>query len=1019
MRAYKIFSILIICFILLNNCAFAAYKSGANIAPKAKVSASHQGSDAGSTPAAINDGAVTPDGLSNTKWFLMGAIAKGQWVQFSFDNEVAVREAMVVNGNTKSSSAPDIITDFKFQYLKDGVWADIPGSEMNNNKSFEVKVKFDKPIKAESFRFFSMAETQFRIREIELYEAVETDDVYVEEGESTVNEGVLGTEYEKYYNLLFKTGILNSKWMDGTTINSIVTRQQFAEMLTDYFDYRAFDMFGPAVVSELEIRKEDEIKYTEACQAILSALGYNILVGAYGGDSIGYRAMATRLGLLRGVTIRKDEHIRFGDVLAIFYNAAFAEVIEMTGTGLTNAYSGEKVFLEKHYKIYEYSGIVQSTYLMHMDEPVNKNHVIIGGRRFHKGKTDAALYFGQNVKAWYDENDVLVNIEPRRNYMFKVDANSVDTSSSALDEMFYYAENGARQRAQISGGAYFFHNCIHMSGLPQDYNINEGEFVFIDNNSDGIIDVVQINSWENYVVSGVDSLNEKIFTSTGATMELADTSHILVKNSMSVGMEDIAKDDVITVQMSADNSVARIYASSAKLRGEVTEISKSEKLFCTINNKEYELIGQAKDTVKQIDKSGFIGRFFVNFSGKIVYIDEISSAGLTNALLTAVAAGRGSLASSQIKVLNEDGGIMVLNFAPKVYINGNPKSASDAIAIITAYGVNPLIYIRYALDEKGCVAKINCEDSGVIAEEPITANADGVYRFANLNGSYYSQNSILLDSSRTRNILLDSDTLSFTVRQDDVENEKHYLAVKGRNIGYTGLNITGETKVYNVDEFGVAGVLVHITTQKNTGIESYVDISVVAKKTHIVDVEGEAGLRLYLQTREGLTSIDVSEEAVYNVGFNNFQGDFAAYSNIYRNVRAQDLECGDVIQYAKDNDGKLISYRILIRASDADKSSPIQFVGGDGAAATYYPYLETYIGSLENYNNVSFSILSGGSTYRCVYRLPVVYVVDTALNEVYSGSLDDVLSKKYDASSPLNTFFRMSASQISEIVVYK
>ena len=108
-----------------------------------------------------------------------------------------------------------------------------------------------------------------------------------------------------------------------------------------------------------------------------------------------------------------------------------------------------------------------------------------------------------------------------------------------------------------------------------------------------------------------------------------------------------------------------------------------------------------------------------------------------------------------------------------------------------------------------------------------------------------------------------------------------------------------------------------------------------------------------------------------------------------------------------------------MRARDADKNSPVQFGGGEGSMATYYPPLETYIGTLESYTEDTLAVSSGGKVYRTVFAVPNVYIVDTKKGIVYIGNLDDVIAKKYDTSSNLNTFFRMNENQIDEIVIYE
>ena len=1046
MKTFRIFSgvtaFLTALVMAMNTCALAAYKKGENIAPMATMTASRMGDDGSSDPKYINDGIVTPEGTGTTKWFIMNS-PNGVWAQFDFQNHVMIKGAKVITGNTRDAANPDIITDFKFQFQKDGNWIDIPGSIVNNNLEFEVNVLFDVAADSNAFRIVSLTDSRFRIREIELYEAVESSDVYVQEGTGIMDDYSVEEDYKNYYNLLFNTGILEEKWLDGTTPQSIVTRQQFVEMLLDFFGYAYYDQHSATIFKDVRADGEgsgaiayatslgwigkfegenfngkSEIKYIDACQMILSAFGYDILANSNGGYPVGYQILASELKLLNGLNLRKDGYIRLGDTLAILYNAADANVVEMREAGRVNTYFTERKFLERYYDIYEFSGVVQSTYLIHISTPVKMDAVMIDGRYFNTGTTDVGKYFGQNVRVWYDKEDVLVNVERGRNNVLQVDASLVDGSSSSMSEIPYFDESGKRRKAQINREAYFFHNGIHMSGTPGNYNFNEGEYVFIDNNNDGLFDIVQINSWENYIVSSIDSAAEKIYTNANVTVDLSDAAYVVISNNKSISIGDIVKDDVVTVQMSRDNTSAKVYVSRDKFRGEVTELlSDDVQSFLTVDGKQYELTGQAKEIMKEAKKANLSGRYFLNFVGKIVYIDQITSIGFTNALLIAANVNNTGLAPGEIKVLDEAGVVRVLPLSNTINMNGHRTDVGK----LQPSTLQPFTFIRYSLNETGQVIRLNCEESGVITTEPITYDDDGVYRFDDLSGSYYARRSVLLDNDRerVRHIFLNNDTLTFTVSQRDLNNEKYYQVTKGNSIGYSGRNVEGQMKVYNVDDSGTAAVLVHITNRMYPIVDSSIAISVVEKKTTISGVESGEGVRLYLYEEGQRTFVDIAEDAVYNPSVNQFLGSFNSYSSVYSNVPAAELECGDVIQYSKDKDGKLASYRILMRARDADKNSPVQFGGGEGSMATYYPPLETYIGTLESYTEDTLAVSSGGKVYRTVFAVPNVYIVDTKKGIVYIGNLDDVIAKKYDTSSNLNTFFRMNENQIDEIVIYE
>ena len=112
-------------------------------------------------------------------------------------------------------------------------------------------------------------------------------------------------------------------------------------------------------------------------------------------------------------------------------------------------------------------------------------------------------------------------------------------------------------------------------------------------------------------------------------------------------------------------------------------------------------------------------------------------------------------------------------------------------------------------------------------------------------------------------------------------------------------------------------------------------------------------------------------------------------------------------------------YRVLFRTSDIEKDTPVQYTGGSGETAVFYPPMETYIGYLYDYSSKSHAVESGGMIKRFPASAPNVYLYYTDKNIIYKGAMDDVVTVVNNAENPSRVFVRISGKRITDIVVFK
>jgi hypothetical protein len=84
-----------------------------------------------------------------------------KWLEIDLKEMKKITGATVVSGFQNRSA----VESFSLQYMKDGVWVDIPGSVIKGNEKVELSVEFTAPVSIDAIRFYS-TDAQVRIKEL-------------------------------------------------------------------------------------------------------------------------------------------------------------------------------------------------------------------------------------------------------------------------------------------------------------------------------------------------------------------------------------------------------------------------------------------------------------------------------------------------------------------------------------------------------------------------------------------------------------------------------------------------------------------------------------------------------------------------------------------------------------------------------------------------------------------------------------------------------------------------------------
>lgn len=421
---------------------------------------------------------------------------------------------------------------------------------------------------------------------------------------------------------------------------------------------------------------EGEVTYGQIVKMIVCALGYEPVALAHGGYLGGgylYAGSAQVTGFTKGVAGTANAAASRATVAKLIYNALEVELMDQTSfstgiNGSTYEVLENKTILSEKLELEKVDGVIVETYLSSAlydaDEAktvelvVTKSYADADVAMYEAGDqltlvadgTDAATLLGYTVTAYVGEN------EDGDEAVFAVAAKAGKNSTLVLDteliEAFdgesieYYKSESAKSttEAEVQAVVEIKNNDVDgianmvVNGFNVDYAYTGAiveswdeldEITLLDNDNDGdfefVFATIPTNAVE-FVVATAEN-DDDVWTWTDEDednefeIDAEDETvlYTIVKDGKIADADDIVEGDVITV-LDTEVNVVTVYVSSVVVEGTVDEVD--DEVY-TINGKDYELspIAMAEETLAAGDE----GLFYVNASGKIAYVDTVSS----------------------------------------------------------------------------------------------------------------------------------------------------------------------------------------------------------------------------------------------------------------------------------------------------------------------------------------------------------------------------------------------------------
>ena len=749
------------------------------------------------------------------------------------------------------------------------------------------------------------------------------------------------------------------------------------------------------------------VTYDQALKMVVCMLNHGALAEMEGGYPGGYRSQASKLKLTTGVenTGFSDAATR-GMIAQIMYNALEVDMREVI-----NSSEEEKTLLKDYLKVKKLKGILvgvedyktgdctEKLNLKELDVLGSKNEgeVVLNYTNYKNAAGNAATvtdinkYLGKIITVYYQQareidTPMLMIIDDENTNNTEYDISYKNITSLKDDTLTYYVgENSSnskklrfskddlniryngkvvdRSRTYTVEEIYLDENGIistRTDTLTYDEAIKEwldpdsdyfiyGNVVLTDRDSDGYINDVQINDYDEMVVYRKPVISDyrvtdKLIAGNYITLDpdAGDYTFTIVKNGTQINTTDLNADDILLYAKSLDGEMLTCEVGSTSVQGKVTSLDEND-MEIYIDNKLYNLGDMCKMYIStnqdgKVLASGQTGTFYVDKFNTVVYgviSDEKANpyAYVTNSY----ASEDGSSFYLSLFIPSKaTSGSVNYKLKDKVNVNGERMSDGEAIAFLNNLAKDEIedsetyYYSNNDINSASNKSKIYGTSSTKLANgnQPIRVELNAsdeissIVTITNDAAAYDGTGATALTTNEDTSKIVrckDLTQYNYTSSSFTLSNKTQFQVNSNSTIIYVPGDRTDKpsyakkatssftstekyyVEAYDINSSKVAGlVILYGQTGSNTDVTKATDYSIVSERPQTVYDENEGEDKLSFSVFAGTSSTARKWTAKNSSEFS-------------------DLEAGDVLLFGYDQD-KYAQDRIdVIRFADIDE----------------------------------------------------------------------------------------------------
>ena len=769
---------------------------------------------------------------------------------------------------------------------------------------------------------------------------------------SFANESYAGDYYDaastlKRFGIVDADVDANSKITFGDFLGMAMKLTGISDIAVDtskslYLDVNVTDKNYPAVVNATNmgivsgwgdgtLGYKDSIDVNRASKILVSILGYEPHATAKGGYPAGYVIVAGSTGILDGVSYSASEPLTWGQAMQMVRNCLEIDILQPESYPAESyiTVKGENP-LTKWMKILVVEGMITETPITTISggEGCMEGCVSIDGELYVENGTNASRYLGCKIKAYYKESDgskpVLLDVSiDSEGKIYEISGDAIEPETTLTKIHYYVPDSDKVQTLSVDPDAYIFYNFKKLESAPSDDHFmpENGSLTLIDYDGDKKCDVVYVNESVTYVVDEVNHRDGVISDMYGQKdLRLSEDDDKTVKFIMDgheAFIEDVAKNQVLTVTMSEDGAYVQVEISYRKVKDTLSGMSDK---YITMKNHNFEILSQNKSVFENaplgrqmtvlIDK-------YERASGYYTVADDgLSYAYLVKCGMTNPAGLKDAEVFCKLYCL--DGNFYTYKVSDEVKINssrtnsdGEKYDAEKVKALFTkSNGKVDHQLIKFELDENGEISKLQTAKKNRYFEDGGTGVYDEEF---SLEFSYYAgftgANRMLYKNGTISNkyfigtstgISIPNQNAWDTLSDSDLEKIFSVFIPERK---YTNDESIKTMDIYDVDESFNGGVI--IVEGEAAQPTASPDLMLVESTGYALDEDGMEGFKVTGMYKGEYQSIFVKTDS-------------EAFAEEPDRLT---LKPGDVVRLAVDNAGKITNIVKVFTLDYPDKAT--------------------------------------------------------------------------------------------------
>ncbi len=806
---------------------------------------------------------------------------------------------------------------------------------------------------------------------------------------------------------------LIARILNTETLGTVEERPLFADVAVDYWGRNSIELLYQLGIingtSEKTFSPEDEVTFSQTIKILVSVLGYTPAAELEGGYPIGYLAIAKRLHLIESISASEQPICR-GEAALYLYRAADTMCMERTIYGNKEKYDkNSQTLLKKYHNIEKLRAVVTEAGSASIigGSMLDEKYFVAGGKQYECGKMDMAEFLGQRT-TFYVKNNASADVSTALYAFSDTDCYTDIAYPKFLkleENKIFYEDEGQEKKITVNADTRIVYNGRYFSriGLEKELPFQSGKLRLIDNDSDGIVDILSITDYQTYYLAADAKLGSVLsdLYFGAVTANLQNAQYVAVTRydeKIEYNPSLVVRvGNVVQIARSHDGIRAQVLILNDYTAGKIEQYSEKAQT-CQLAGISYKLSDYFYKSGQEIELGAEEAFAYLDSNGAIVAVTYVK--GQDYAYLQSVSLNGAFNTEGKIRLIRESGKAEVLPLTVKTKLNGARIKESEFAQKLGSLQPQ-LVQVRTYSD--GSVADIHTAYDNT-TDLPWEQEFSCDYR---TEGSIYRAGNFSLFDSIYQ---LSNTTKVFVIPKDPAKIERYC-------VGGTGLlNADFKYKVELFDlnaQYQAAAAVVYQDGSDERDIAAYDFVMVVKECSTYLNDENEYALKL-----DGWVNGEQTELLLRAEGAEDRTGNWLPYSTKKTTGANGDnsFGAGDVIQFVKDFDGYCDKFRVLFDASQCTEEFFYEQNARDygGISRTnYYSELYSGYGEIENIfaGKLFYNTHKPDKWLRTVMTANAkVYLLDSKKSTIRPAELTDLEIGN-------RIFVRMNFTNCNEIII--